>query len=406
MANTKFDEKSFNAEAFGAYIRNVPNTKRNELIKSRALVGNPEIKSVFSTQTGTFYARLPLLGNLGGDPVNYNGSTNITTTSTKTFEQGVVVFGRAKAWKERDFSYDITGGTDFMSNVAKQVSAYWEKVDQDVLLSILKGIFNMTGGENLKFVNGHTKDVTAETGDDSQGNPKNKVGSTTLNTAIQAACGDNKAIFSLVIMHSTVATNLENMKLLKYMTYTDAEGIQRDLAIGSWNGRTVLIDDSMPTEEIAATYAVSTDTAVNATKTYYTRSGSAGSYVYAPVASPTGNPSTSNYYEMTAASYTKYTSYVLGDGAFSYEDIGAKVPYEMNRDALTNGGEDILVSRQRKCLAPRGITFTVPAGMGTSPANSHFETGANWTIVNDGAAQNAEYFDHKDIPIARIISRG
>lgn len=366
MADSKFDSKSFNAEAFGAYIRNVPNLKRNELIKSRALVGNPDIRNVFNSQTGTYYARLPLLGNLDGDPVNYDGSTNITATSTTTFEQGVVVFGRAKAWKERDFSYDITGGVDFMSNVAKQVAAYWQDIDQAVLLSILKGIFSMTGAENLKFVNGHTLDITAETGEDSQGNPKNKVGGTTLNTAIQKAAGDNKSAFSLCIMHSAVATNLENLKLLKYMTYTDSEGITRDLSIGSWNGRTVLIDDGMPVENVAST-------------------GSGSSLVPA---------------------YDKYTTYVLGDGAFSYEDIGAKVPYEMSRQALTNGGEDLLITRQRKCLAPKGISFKIPSGMGMSPTNANFETGANWELVNDAATSGKKYYDHKAIPIARIISRG
>lgn len=353
MANTKFDSKSFNPEAFGAYLKNVPNLKRNELIKSRALAGNPEIRSVFNSQTGTYYARIPMLGTLDGDPQNYDGNTTIVPSSTTTFEQGVVVFGRAKAWKERDFSTDITGGVDFMSNVAKQVSAYWEDIDQGVLLSILKGIFSMTGADNLKFVNGHTLDISAATGNDVLGNPNNKVGAASLNTVAQQACGDNKAAFSLVIMHSVVATNLENLKLLKYMTYTDADGISRELALGTWNGRTVLVDDGMPVE-------AGTDN-------------------------------------------TKYTTYVLGDGAFSYEDIGAKVPYEMTRDALTNGGEDILVSRQRKCLAPKGISFKSVTG--TSPTNANFETGTNWELVHDNGSTK-KYFDHKGIPIARIISLG
>lgn len=355
MADTKFDAKSFNPEAFGRYVQNVPNLKRNELIKSRALAGNSEIRSAFSSQTGTFYARIPMLGLLDGDPQNYDGSTNIVPTSTTTFEQGVVVFGRAKAWEEKDFSHDITGGVDFMSNVAKQVSGYWEDIDQGVLLSILNGIFSMTGTENLKFVNGHTLDISAATGNDVLGNPLNCVGAASLNTVAQQACGDNKAAFSLCIMHSAVATNLENLKLLKYMTYTDADGITRDLALGTWNGRTVLVDDGMPVE-------VSDDS-------------------------------------------TKYTTYVLGDGAFSYEDIGAKVPYEMTRDALTAGGKDILISRQRKCLAPKGISFAVPSGMGTSPTNAHLEAGANWSLVHD-AASTKKYYDHKGIPIARIISLG
>lgn len=48
-----------------------------------------------------------------------------------------------------------------------------------------------------------------------------------------------------------------------------------------------------------AEYAASTDAEVVSGKTYYTRSGSAGSYAYTVVASPTGNPSTSSYYERT-----------------------------------------------------------------------------------------------------------
>jgi len=38
----------------------------------------------------------------------------------------------------------------------------------------------------------------------------------------------------------------------------------------------------------------------------------------------------------------QYTTYAMGNGAFSYEDIGVKVPYEMARDPKTNGGEDLL----------------------------------------------------------------
>ena len=48
----KFDEKSFNGQAFGKYLHRIPNTKRNELIKSKAVKGNEAIRSVFSSQTG------------------------------------------------------------------------------------------------------------------------------------------------------------------------------------------------------------------------------------------------------------------------------------------------------------------------------------------------------------------
>ncbi|WP_312280793.1 phage coat protein [Oscillibacter sp.] len=401
---TKFDSKSFNPVAFGAYVDRIPTTKRNELIKSRAIRGNQQIRQAFSSQTGTAYATIPMTGRIGGTPLNYDGVTNITAQSTTTFERGVVVIGRAQAWTEKDFSADITGGVNFMDNVAQQVAEYWDGIDQDMLLSILKGIFAMTGVANLKFVNGHTLDITALTGEDSDKNPRNRAGATTLNTAIQQASGDNKSVFTIAIMHSSVATNLENLRLLAYLKQTDANGIQRDLGIGTWNGRAVLIDDSMPTEDVAAVYALTSDTEINPAKTYYTRSGSSGNYVYTPVASPVVG-SIGSYYELTSEGYTKYTTFVLGDGAFDYENIGAKVPYEMDRDPAVNGGEDTLYSRQRKVFAPFGISYTRNTQVSASPTSAELETGANWTLVHNGESTK-EYIDHKAIPIARVISRG
>ena len=61
------------------------------------------------------------------------------------------------------------------------------------------------------------------------------------------------------------------------------------------------------------TYSASTDTSVASGKTYYTRSGSgtsASPYVYTKVTSPTGNPSTSSYYEMDA---TAQVPFIIGD---------------------------------------------------------------------------------------------
>lgn len=187
---TKFDSKSFNPVAFGRYVDGIPTTKRNELVKSRALRGNQQIREAFSSQTGTAFATIPMTGRIGGDPVNYDGKTDITATGTTTYERGVVVIGKAKAWTEMDFSTDITGGMNFMDVVAQQVAEFWDVKDQDTLLHILKGIFSMTGAKNLEFVNGHTLDITDRAGEDKDGNPLSCAGPTTLNTAIQKASGD------------------------------------------------------------------------------------------------------------------------------------------------------------------------------------------------------------------------
>mgnify|MGYP000823742040 FL=1 len=190
MAGEKFDSKSFNPQAFGAYTERIPNLKRNELIKSKALKGNQDIKRTFNSQTGTVYAVLPMHGLIGGTAQNYDGETDLESEGTETFERGVVVIGRMKGWTERDFSEDVTGGVSFMDNVAAQVSDYKADLDQLTLTKILTGIFAMTGKEDKAFVDEHTTDITGVTATDKDGNVKNVVQADTLNTAIQKAAGD------------------------------------------------------------------------------------------------------------------------------------------------------------------------------------------------------------------------
>ncbi len=388
----KFNSKTFNPQAFAAYSERIPQLKKNELIRSKALKGNSAIREAFSSQTGTGYAIIPMYGLLGGKVLNYDGATDIEADTTGTYEKGVVVVGRAQAWLESDFAEDITGGAGFMDNVAAQVSEYFDGVDQTTLLAILKGIFNMTGTGNSEFVEKHTYDITA----DGEG----LIDASTLNKAVQKACGDNKNKFTVAVMHSAVATNLENLNLLEYLKYTDVNGISRDLTLATWNGRAVLIDDSMPATEVGAVYTLTEDDALDPNKTYYTKSDD----VYTAVTEPdVGDIST--YYEMTSEGYTAYTTYLLGAGAFDYEDIGTLNPYEMYRNPVSGGGQDILFVRQRKCFSPCGISYTKASQQTLSPTDEELAKGENWELVNDGAVTKT-YIDHKSIPIARIISRG
>ncbi|MBQ2175488.1 MAG: phage coat protein, partial [Alphaproteobacteria bacterium] len=292
---------------------------------------------------------VPMTGRIGGDALNYDGSTDLSTTGIETFLQSMIVIGRMKGWKERDFSYDITGGHDFMSDIANQVGEYWDDIDQRTILKILEGIFGVTTGG---FSTTHTLDVTE--------NSTGKMDATTPNTAMQLASGANKNIFTLMIMHSAVATNLENLEILDFKKGTEANGMQDLPNIGRYNGRIVLIDDDVPTETVAA-------------------SGS-------------------------TPAYTKYTTYILGRGAIDYCDCGAKVPYETDRNPVTNGGEEMLYTRQRKLFAPRGFSFVQPSTPIISPTDAQLATAARWSLVKDTAGTG--YYDTKAIPIARIISKG
>lgn len=344
-----FDSKAFNPEVFGRMYETISDLNRNELIRAGAFRVRNDLVTDAKRQTGGNYIVDPLKDSINSIAVNYDGSTDITSDGRDTFTQGMIVIGRAAGNVERDFSSDITGGENFLP-VARELAHYWDNVDQGILLSILKGIFSMTGAGNTPFVNNHTFNIAASA-------TNNTVNATTLNTAIQKALGDNKNAFSVAIMHSAVATNLENLSLLEYLKYTDERGIQRDLTLGTWNGRTVLVDDNMPVEEKVE----GDDT------------------------------------------YMEYTTYILGRDSFYYADMGVQVPFEMARDPKINGGETTLYSRQRKLLAPKGISFETPSIL--SPTNAQLENGANWSLVHNGATPK-KYINHKHIPIARIISRG
>jgi len=337
-----FDSKNFNSDVFTKYLETVPRVKQNAFLKAGILRNRGDLKNSLVDQVGGNFISVPMTGLIGGTALNYDGATNITSTGLETFLQNMIVVGRSKAWKEYDFTADIAG-KDFMGEIAKQVSNYWDDVDQATILATLKGIF---GVSTDNFSTNHTLDISAET--------NAYVDATTLNTAVQKAAGANKNLYTLAIMHSVVATNLENLQVLNYFKANDDKGMQRDVAMATWNGRTVLIDDDVPVD--------------------------------------------------TSGDSPKYTTYILGQNAFDYVDAGAKVPTETWRDPHTAGGYEELITRQRKVFAPKGFSFVMPTPAVVSPVNSELETADNWTVVTNTAGTG--YFDSKAIPFARIISLG
>lgn len=464
----KFDSKSFNPQAFGAYVDRIPNTKKTELASSGAVGSNANARNALATQTGSLYARVPYFGRISGaTSQNNDGGTNISSTSTSTFEQGFVTASRMDSWTEKSFSANITAGVDFMDNVAAQLADYKAEVRQGMLMNILKGIYAMdttagTAAANAadEFISKHTYDIT--------GNATKTVGISTLNSAIQKACGDNKGIFKLAIMHSQVQTNLENLGLLEYSKYTDPKGVQSDVTLTTWNGRTVLVDDSVPTEEVVTTASVSTITVTHAPKAgdKFVVCGTTFTWVAngeTPAADEVEMASTNNPNNSAAAIQaklnsittgeiakftwivssavvtatqkttapdavfgasvdasaedftatiaknatepvidTKYTTYVLGEGAIILDEIGDSVPYEMSRDPKTNGGQDTLYVRDRYICGVEGISFEKGASITASASNSDLATGANWNVINDGT--NA--ISTKAIAITKIVSLG
>lgn len=330
-----FDSKTWNEAVFQKYMNKAESSRENALIKSNIFDEKANAMArTLDEQVGGNYIVEPIKGVLNGDVQNYDGVESLTATSRETFSQGKIVVGRMKGWAEKDFSAELTG-EDFMP-MAQEVKEYFEGVDQDDLLAIFKGIFASTDTGSKAFVDAHTLEA-------------GKLGASTINKAITKACGDKKGKFRMIFANSADVEPLEELQLVEYLKYTDSEGITRDLTIASYNGRLLVVDDSIE----------------------------AG------------------------------TVYVVGEKFIEHDNVGAKKANEMARDAFTNGGVDTLIVRQRKLYAPKYISFTKKSMASSSPTKAELANGANWEVANNGKASGEKkYIDHKLIPIARIVLTG
>lgn len=335
MEKKTFANKEFNPQAFGYLTEKVEKVRKNVLAKTGAFKRNEQVERILTEQNGSQLGRIVMKAGLTDKKaMKYDGKTDLTdSTTTKTLAQNVACLGYAQVFEELDFSQDLIG-EDFMSDIAKEVVGYFEDVEQDQLLAMLKGIFAMTGTDEDEFVKKHTLDISSES--DPTLNPA------TLNKAMQKACGDKKGDFSVVIVHSAVATDLENKNLLQHLKYTDEKGVERDLTLSYWNGKLLIEDDTMPEENGV------------------------------------------------------YTSYVLGNGAFLYGDLDVRVPYEVDRDPSKKGGASLLYARKRKYLAPKFISYESTV---ECPDATELEKGATWKLATD-TENNA--VDDKLIKIAQI----
>lgn len=165
---------------------------------------------------------------------------------------------------------------------------------------------------------------------------------------LTAQAGDMSDDFDTVLMDSYVAGELAKAKLLEYAKYTDREGIERvSNKIGYWGGKMVIIDDMAGTN--------------------------------------------------SGASASVHNVYAYAPYSFRYCELPVKVPFELTREALANGGKDIIVERQRFVLAPEFVSFKPSAMSSLSPTNTELATAGSWEVVKDG---NGNAVDSKIIPFA------
>ena len=294
--NLPYDEEIFNYQ-----WKNTPDVVLTTMFDSGAVVRDSEIENLISVGGNFFVSRYYDL--IGGTPQLYDGATDFNYSSITGGSYTGVVYGRQQAWNANSFAIDFNKA-DPMGEIVKQVAQYWHKFRQTMLLKLLNAVFGITGDADWAL---HTTNLTTSL---SSVADTNLIGATTINDACVKANGDNNTQYTLAIMHSVVANRLANLQLLEFKKYTDANGIEQSLPIGTINGKTIIVNDNVPVADSA-----------------------------------------------TASGAKEYTTYILGNGCIRYAEAPVDRPSEMDRDPKTNGGMDMLYTRFRESLTAYGFSF-------------------------------------------------
>ena len=293
------------------------------LLESGAVVNDAEIENMIAG--GGNYYTIPFYKDLTGNVQDYDGATTIVSTDTEDGVQSGFVYGEAKGFLDTIFVRDFTGA-DPMGNIVARIAKFWNKQKQKRLLSVLEGIFAITGDNDWDL---HTTNIATS---GSTVTDANRMGATTLREAAVKALGEHADNLSIAIMHSAVALRLSNLQVLEYYKYVSTgKGLELDVRVARCGNLICLIWDGVPVSASAS-----------------------------------------------ATGENEYTTYILGNGAILTADAPVERPSDLIYDAKTNGGQEELITRMRKTYHPNGFSFSM-ANLPISPSISDAQTGANWS---------------------------
>lgn len=300
---------------------------RNSLVTSGLMVTNAAIQAEFSKGGKTI--DLPFFGDLSGDSEILSDTAGLNPATLTGDVQTGVRNMRGRAWKASDLAGELSG-SDPMQATARRTGQYWVRDMQKTMISVLQGMFG-TGGplSSSHAVGGTSTQLT-------QGAMVDGI----------AKLGDAGNELTGILMRSPVYYALMKMDLIQPASTTsqlDTRLSAQRLELGTYLGRPVFVDDTLP---------------------YDAGAGTGGADVH--------------------------HTYFFGPGAFAYATAPAKNPLETDRDKLM--GVDYLINRTHYLVHPNGISWRGNAA-GNAPTNAELATGSNWDKV---------FTDNRNIRITRL----
>lgn len=306
--------------------------EKSVLIQSGIAAPDPIIAAKVAAGSGLEGKTLdmPFLESLDGAgdsevPVEETGATAEKISSGN--DVAVVQF-RRKKFGVTDIA-QIMRSADPLAEIINQQVPYWNKQNQKMFLSIIKGIFaanarkagtNATENDTNGYLNGcdgdMILDLTAATTDSAQLLTKDSI------MLAAQLLGDRKADLTAVAMPSVVETYLAGLDTNAGL-YRASEGPS---SLAKYNGRDILVDDTVP-------YDATTKTA---------------------------------------------TIYLFGKGAVAYNPLPCPHPFEIERDS--DKAADYIHAWVREIIHLRGWAWQGTSA-GLAPTNAELEAAGAWKRV-------------------------
>ena len=255
-------------------------------------------------------------------PLNNDGETNNTPVSISGDKQTCMLIQRMKAFKEKDFTKELTSA-DPMTHIKNRTANYYQQVREYELMNIAQAVLAVDG------LSDHVLDLSVTTGTIADANLINE---TTMIDAEQMALGDMAGGLGLAIMHSKVYASYLKRGLIQYEKYVTQGAIKQDIQLPTINGKRVLVTD------------------------YYTLDASVSGF---PV----------------------YKTYLFGEGAFlTTNKTNYENPYYTDYDPEANAGEQKLYTKQGFVLHPNGLSLLTDNIAKESPTVAELGNKANYNL--------------------------
>lgn len=273
-----------------------------------------------------------------GEPTIPNDTqTDITPDAIGTHGDKATKHILAKAWNSMSVSGMVATGSmnEPMEEVGRKVGNWWYEATEQRIIRTLTGVFADNAANNSSdMIASVYQDIAAPTA-------ANRISIQAVNEAT-LTMGDQMDQFSVICMHTHVYNTLKNDEQITFVRPSETPMQVPYYGDPNAGGLLVLYSDMMP------------------------------------VVSGTNAP--------------KYTCYLCAPGAFAYMDhvpttstFWGTEGVEIQRSATKGlgGGEDIMVTRRRQMLHPRGVKWNDTARANKmAPTYAELANATNWTRVH------------------------